>query len=294
MREIFKKVLVSLDKSKASEKVVSYVACLASLFEVEKIVLLHVIKLSYLARHAEHVTAELEKVEESEAFKRIKEMYYKQNIEPMLNKAKQEIISMGVPEDNVEIKIREGLPEEEIVEEAKLGYTALVIKRGEDLSKDIKIAEVTSNVIHNLQEIVIFVVGKEKVEVKECPMPRILVPVDGSPHSLRAVRCVASLLQAFKNRILKISLLYVGITDSERILKKARKVFAEEGIENDIIEEKTREGSPGEEIVKEAREGDYSTVIMGRRGLSKLQEFFVGSVTKYVLENLPEATVVVV
>ncbi len=157
-----------------------------------------------------------------------------------------------------------------------------------------KIAEVTSNVIHNLQEIVIFVVGKEKVEVKECPMPRILVPVDGSPHSLRAVRCVASLLQAFKNRILKISLLYVGTTGSERILKKARKVFAEEGIENDIIEEKIREGSPGEEIVKEAREGDYSTVIMGRRGLSKLQEFFVGSVTKYVLENLPEATVVVV
>lgn len=288
MREIFKKVLVSLDKSKASEKVVSYVACLASLFEVEKIVLLHVIKLSYLARHAEHVTVELEKVEESEAFKRIKERYYKQNIEPMLNKAKQEIISMGVPEDKVEIKIREGLPEEEIVEEAKLGYTALVIKRGADLSRNIKIAEVTNSVIHNLQEIAIFVVGEEKVDVKACPMPRILVPVDGSPHSLKAARCAVSLLKAFKTRILKITLLYVGV-GGEKILKKAREIFG-----GNVVEEKIREGSPGEEIVKEAREGGYSTVIMGRRGLSKLQEFFVGSVTKYVLENLVESTVVVV
>ncbi len=294
MRKIFKKVLVPLDKSEASEKVVNYVACLASLFEVEKIVLLHVIRLSYLARHAEHVTGKLEKVEETEAFKRIKKVYYKEKVKPFLNRAKQHMISAGVLQDKIEIKIREGSLVDEVIREAENNYTSLVIKRGANLDKGIKIAKATKSIIHSLRDIAIFVVGEEKVDVKSCPMPKILVPIDGSSHSLRAVECAASLLKIFKEGILNLTLLYVNGKDKSNVMKKARKIFNKRGIENRTIKEKIRRGSPGKEIVKEAREYDYSTIIMGRRGLSKIQELLIGSVTKYVLENLPEATIVVV
>jgi nucleotide-binding universal stress UspA family protein len=41
--------------------------------------------------------------------------------------------------------------------------------------------------------------------------------------------------------------------------------------------------SRAEAIVKEAREGDYGTIVLGRRGLSKVQEFLLGRVSNKVI-----------
>ena len=39
------------------------------------------------------------------------------------------------------------------------------------------------------------------------------------------------------------------------------------------------------DILKEARSGDYGTIIVGRRGRSGVKEFFMGSVTSKVLQD---------
>jgi nucleotide-binding universal stress UspA family protein len=59
----------------------------------------------------------------------------------------------------------------------------------------------------------------------------------------------------------------------------------EAGFTSDQINTKLVSGVPSraEAIVKEAREGDYGTIVLGRRGLSKVQEFLLGRVSNKVI-----------
>ena len=43
--------------------------------------------------------------------------------------------------------------------------------------------------------------------------------------------------------------------------------------------------SRAKDILTEAREGEYGTIVMGRRGLSKVHEFLMGRVTNKVLHR---------
>ena len=46
-------------------------------------------------------------------------------------------------------------------------------------------------------------------------------------------------------------------------------------------------GNPGSRICKVAKEWHADVIVMGHRGLSGLQEFFLGSVSNYVLHHAP-------
>ena len=60
------------------------------------------------------------------------------------------------------------------------------------------------------------------------------------------------------------------------------------------IELKIVEGKIGEQILEVAQSGNYSTIIMGRRGLSPVKELWLGSSTHYVLTRAAGLTVFVV
>jgi nucleotide-binding universal stress UspA family protein len=47
------------------------------------------------------------------------------------------------------------------------------------------------------------------------------------------------------------------------------------------LESRTRAG----DILKEAKEGNYGTIVMGRRGLSNVHQFLLGRVTNKVLHR---------
>jgi nucleotide-binding universal stress UspA family protein len=51
------------------------------------------------------------------------------------------------------------------------------------------------------------------------------------------------------------------------------------------VSTKLLEGSPSREIVREAEEGDFDLIVIGSRGLSRLQELFLGNVSSYVVNN---------
>lgn len=59
------------------------------------------------------------------------------------------------------------------------------------------------------------------------------------------------------------------------------------------IEKKVMPGIPYEQILRIAKEGNYDLIIMGRRGLTSLRRFFVGSVTQTVIAEAPCAVLVV-
>lgn len=48
-----------------------------------------------------------------------------------------------------------------------------------------------------------------------------------------------------------------------------------------------RTGSPSEEIVKKAEEDNYDTILIGHRGMSNLERFFIGSVAAKVVRHAP-------
>jgi nucleotide-binding universal stress UspA family protein len=63
-------------------------------------------------------------------------------------------------------------------------------------------------------------------------------------------------------------------------LKKAKKDFP-----NLEISKKMVDGRPATEITKRAKEGKFDLIVLGNRGLSGLEEFFLGSVSDNVADE---------
>ena len=78
-------------------------------------------------------------------------------------------------------------------------------------------------------------------------------------------------------------------------LQKAKEILIKAGFEEDNITIKVAEKEKGvaRGIIQEANLG-YDTLIMGRRGLSGIKEFFLGSVSQKVLQSAKAVSVVLV
>lgn len=140
---------------------------------------------------------------------------------------------------------------------------------------------------------------------------KILVAVDGSECSMRAVEVAAELAEINpKARVVVFTVDRVPLRFLERDLQwmasnageKVRhieEVFAE--IREKILKEATSVfrkkglavyydhsfGNPAEEIVAYARKNGADLIVMGTRGLSVMQEIFLGSVSHKVLQLSP-------
>ncbi len=70
-------------------------------------------------------------------------------------------------------------------------------------------------------------------------------------------------------------------------LEAYKTLLEERGIDGSRIETKTRPKKLGlaRDILEEAEKGRYDAIVVGRRGVSKLQEMFSGSVTTNLLEH---------
>ena len=70
-------------------------------------------------------------------------------------------------------------------------------------------------------------------------------------------------------------------------MQKAREMLLNAGLDPKQMNTKVVNGSrsAAHDILKEAHDNDYGTVILGRRGVSALKEFVMGSVTSKILHN---------
>lgn len=81
----------------------------------------------------------------------------------------------------------------------------------------------------------------------------------------------------------------------DKAMEKAKKVLIQSGFKEELIQTKTEVLKKGvaRDIVEEAKTG-FDTIVMGRRGLSAITEFFLGSVTHKVLHLAKGLSVVLV
>ncbi len=126
----------------------------------------------------------------------------------------------------------------------------------------------------------------------------VLFPVDQSRETREAAEAVANLVKTYQSRLILLSVVEKPATDEEpskagvmgsveavaQLLQVAQSLFAEKGIEAEVIE---REGMPSFTICDVADEINADLIVMGCRGLGLTIEGASESVTNRVINLSP-------
>lgn len=125
---------------------------------------------------------------------------------------------------------------------------------------------------------------------------RLLVPIDGSDHSLRALALVIK--RVASHRQLRIFVLNVQLPlppslfvtpsmiaqhhnqKSKEELARALRMLHRKAVKAEIL---VRVGEPGETIAKVAQQKHCGGIVLGSRGLGNLKSLILGSVTTKVI-----------
>jgi nucleotide-binding universal stress UspA family protein len=138
----------------------------------------------------------------------------------------------------------------------------------------------------------------------------ILVPVDGSNNSIRAVRFAVEMAGAMG---IGVRLFYVFPAASVEIIgmagmsradidqaaqASAQRAFDQtrEGLDGDIdvtLEQETSIGDPAEEIIRYTEDDHSVLVVIGRRGLSRMKSLMLGSVSDKVIRHAKSPVTVI-
>ncbi len=132
---------------------------------------------------------------------------------------------------------------------------------------------------------------------------KILVPLDGSDHSERALQEVIKICHG-QEKEYEVTLMHVvpaltpGVyhflleTDididgvirrqGEGVLAKASEALRTAGIQYDID---VKVGDPAQEICIQSKYENYDLIVMGSRGIGYFKELMLGSVSHKVLQN---------
>ena len=135
---------------------------------------------------------------------------------------------------------------------------------------------------------------------------KILVPLDGSEQSIWALGKAVQIAKKVGGEITLIHVYSVSpfaITPmqvyeyvqamrkhGEGILSDGQKKAEAEGIQ---VQTLLVDGHTVEEILKAAREGNFSLIVIGARGLSKIKELLLGSISAEVTRLAPCPVLVV-
>lgn len=297
-----KKFLVLVDGSKRAVQTVNYVKAIMPVDGHTRIVLFHVYSgLPEAYRELEDrpdCAGALSQLKDQEAENQ-------QKIRAYLERVKAILVSGGFPETAVEIKfhvLQKGVARD-IIDEASNGYTAVVLRRrGMGALKRLILGSVAVKLLESLNFIPIIMVGQAS------PVKKLLLAVDGSPASLKAVEftagilggqdCEASIFHAIPGLgAVRFNLDELepaecaGVEAPEACVEafklKVAKMFQDIkallisfGFDPGKIAEKIVSGvlSRSEAIINEAEAGGYGTIVVGRRGLSRVEAFFMGRV----------------
>jgi nucleotide-binding universal stress UspA family protein len=84
--------------------------------------------------------------------------------------------------------------------------------------------------------------------------------------------------------------------DVREMMTVACSLLKEKGIPEQMIRTDIRKKKEGvaRDILREIAEGGYGTVVVGRRGISRTQQFLFGSVSNKIVHNARGCTVMVV
>jgi nucleotide-binding universal stress UspA family protein len=299
--QIKKNILIAVDGSRYSLDAARYVArtCKPASLRVN---LMHVMPT------APETFWDLEKDAHFREKVQTKYTEWKKNTEEtaqrFLNDARNVLFKAGVPENDVGIILQErevGIARD-IIAESVRDYDAVVVgRRGLSKLADLFLGSVTHKIIEVMQDTSVWVVG-DNVNSK-----RILLAVDASENTAKAVDYVGKVATASDAEVtLFHAVRRFQFLDDPTLRDHEVEGFWEEvkkdiprmvGLYKERLEKAGVKGSRistqvnlhsssrAKDILTEAQEGEYGTIVMGRRGMSKVREFLMGRVTNKVLHR---------
>lgn len=237
-------------------------------------------------------------------------------IREFMENSKKKLINKGFKESAITIKIqpRKVGVARDIVEESKNGYSVMVIGRtGLSKLKDILLGSTASKLLGKIDHIPMVVVGKKG------NYQNFLIAYDGSEGSEKAITSAGSLtgnsacMFRLCNVIRPLNIMYLNemqktfpINDVEWMednkkkmepkLDAAAKKLVDFGIPRTRVSKKilTDHVSRAGGIMEEVKDGDFGTVVVGRRDLSFIEEFFQGRVGKKIFKMASDQAVWIV
>ncbi|MEM2160935.1 MAG: universal stress protein [Candidatus Nitrosotenuis sp.] len=121
---------------------------------------------------------------------------------------------------------------------------------------------------------------------------KILVPLDGSTCSRRALDMAISLSRGKETAITGMHVIRIPMVFTNKIKRQARQYATK--IMAEALRDSKKQGVPfrskissdgyaGKEIVQFAKNNEFDLIVMGSRGPHPIAEMFLGSVANYVL-----------
>lgn len=312
-----RRVLVAVDGSEWTDRIVDYL-CKVFPSKGTEVVLFHVanplpevlwdFQQNPLARYRmQEVRAYLEA--------------YREKVVKKLEENREKLVNSGFSGDLVKVKteVRQVGVARDIIFEAQKGYDALVIgRRGESRLKELIMGSVATKIIGRLSMIPVAVVGFGN------PEKGVVLAVDGSPEAVRIAHCIGRIFQGSDNNFQVVHILRdirqtvippvadmslsalppewfdwveqekeTARREIEKVMDEVIRILNSYGLRSSKIIV-TDVPSRAEEIVNQARARNYGTIVVGRRGISRVEEFLLGRVSNKVLQLARQETVWVV
>lgn len=235
-------------------------------------------------------------------------------VEHFMDRATDLLREAGYPGQNVTIHVQDrqvGIARD-IIREARRGYAALALgRRGMSPLRELSLGSTAQKVIYHARRIPVWVVGGQ-------PDPaRILFAVDKSESTARIFDYVTNYLSLRNKDLLLLHVIrrfelpavegrlpgagsrwmewFEGVrreaSECEReimetLFRQRIRSFEETGGDASRIKTKIVQGASSRagSVVAEAEQGGYGTIVIGRRGLSRVEEFLMGRVSGKVLQ----------
>jgi len=313
-------IMVSVDGSEQALNAVRYVAGTVAPEAID-IVLFHVIT---------KVPESFLDLQRQPAFRYriadIREWEFQQEeaIRDFMEQACEVLFAAGIPKQAVKVRIEErqvGIARD-IIAASQFGYDAVVVgRKGVSELKDFVLGSIANKLVEKLVHVPVWIVGAGQQRGK------FIVALDASEGAMLAVDHVGRTLGGLP--AVEVTLFHVvrgfdifhpiagkpSPSTSEKewranlekdleqagraiesVFSEATKRLLKAGVAPARIHEKVVKatGSPAGAILEEAEKGDYDTIVVGRRGLSKVQEFFIGRVSNKIIQLAKHRTVWVI
>jgi usp family universal stress protein len=136
-------------------------------------------------------------------------------------------------------------------------------------------------------------------------MKKVLVPLDGSKYSFKALEKARVLCEKFGSELIvitvvsdivalnvdyKIDIISQNIASAEQMLHQVELDFKDSNIKLTTL---YKVGDITREIVEQAEKNDVDLIVMGSRGLGMLSRTFLGSISHKVINNTDRSVLVV-
>ena len=133
----------------------------------------------------------------------------------------------------------------------------------------------------------------------------ILVPLDGSKYSDKALLHACDMAKNYQSRLILLYVVeklisinpldrkaYLGMLRKvgNNVLVKGKKTALKQGIDSKIV---LKEGNIANEIIKLAKKEQCNLIIVGNKGLGATARFFLGSISNKLANNSPCSILIV-